>query len=325
MKFPKQCLFLLLLLPFVTGYSQNIVPNPSFEDYSALPDGEGQWDRSDYWTNAGGTGEGSPYATPDYFHMDGSSPVQLPACALAMVNPHTGDAIMGFLGYHTPFGEPTDIREYLMVEFTTPMIIDSTYKLSFWITNGESGVGHFLKCDGIALNLSTEPLDQTGPSFIDRTPQVEIEGQFFTNEWEEITFYYLADSAYTHLTIGNFYSDDEIETSVAVEGPLPFSGAYYFVDDFSVELSDLDVSGIPEESKFDFMLYPNPSNDITNILLNNSSKQALFTLSSINGKILKSGKFVESIQLSLADFSPGIYLIDVEIGDIIIQKKLIKQ
>ncbi|MCH2216179.1 MAG: hypothetical protein MK086_13505 [Flavobacteriales bacterium] len=167
-------------------------------------------------------------------HVEGGFPAQFTNTLPAFVNSHTGDAIMSFLGYHDPAVGATDIREYLSVEFSEPMNVGTEFEISFWIANGESSIGHFYQCDGIGVVLSGQALQQEGTSYIDREPQVEIEVEFFSNEWAQQTFTYEADSAYTHLTIGNFHSDEETSVSIALDGPLPFAGAYYFIDDVSV-------------------------------------------------------------------------------------------
>jgi hypothetical protein len=310
MKFTFFLTFSTTLILSTSIHAQNLVPNPGFEDYSALPDLWGQWDRCDNWTNAGGD-PATYYADPDYFHSDGSGAVQLPNPSPATVEAHTGDAIMGFLGYHNPEG--ANIREYLMVELDSAMNIGEYYTVSFWITNGFSSIGHYLKCDGIGINLSTEPLNQVGESYIDRTPQLEIEGELFTTEWQEVNFTFLADSNYTHLTIGNFYADEETSVSVAIEGPLPFAGAYYFVDDFTVEITDEPNMGLSTKNpNLEFKVYPNPTNDYIQIELNSEqTKLGTYAIYGIDGQIQLSGNLSQSTRIDLTKLKAGTYLLDV--------------
>lgn len=323
----KSNLLLILFALTHSIYGQELVPNGGFEDYSDLPDNSGQWNRCSFWTNAGGIAIDGFYGDADYFHMDGGGSVQLPGTVLANVSAHSGDAIMGFLGYQAPYMATTDIREYLMVELNESLTIGNSYNISFWITNGSSGLGHIYKCDGIGINFSTSPLNQAGASYIDRAPQLEIEGELFTNEWQEITFDFIADSAYTYLTIGNFYSDTETNISVAVEGPLPFQGAYYFVDDFSLEvngLNEISENTITDNSLF--TLYPNPSIDVVSVKLNSIiESQVEYTLLSIDGKVIQSGAFSNETTLNLESISSGVYLIVIKQDQIYYQQKLIKR
>lgn len=69
--------FLLINLKFLTA--QNIIPNFSFENYSALPDDYGQWYKCNDWDNVNGFGAFLwPYASPDYLHTSGGVGVDLP-------------------------------------------------------------------------------------------------------------------------------------------------------------------------------------------------------------------------------------------------------
>ncbi|MFT5819801.1 MAG: hypothetical protein ACI8ZM_001026 [Crocinitomix sp.] len=324
MKFPICTIIsLMTLVPTVT-YAQNMVPNPSFEDYSELPDIWGQWDRCDLWSNAGGD-PATYYGDPDYFHTAGSGSVQLPNTAPATVEAHTGEAIMGFLGYHNPDG--ANIREYIMVELDGPMNIGQHYAVSFWITNGFSSIGHYLKCDGIGINFSTTPLNQDGESYIDRTPQLEIEGELFVTEWQEINFTFIADSSYTHLTIGNFYSDAETNTSLAIEGPLPFAGAYYFVDDFNVEKTeDSNIGLLENKAEPTFLVFPNPTNDFVQIELKSAPiESATYILYGIDGQVLETGTLEKSTQIDFSQLATGTYLIDIVVNGEHTKQQIIKE
>ena len=79
------------------GYAQNLVSNYSFETNSGCPTGPCEWQRPTGWNNVNMlTGCGS-YGTPDYFHTCGAGFSHLPYNGYITVNPHTGNAVMGFL------------------------------------------------------------------------------------------------------------------------------------------------------------------------------------------------------------------------------------
>ena len=320
----KELLSIAFALSIIPSFGQNIVPNPGFEEYSEIPDDQSQWERCVDWNNAGGTPVGGFYGNPDYFHVDGSDPVKLPDTPLASLDPHSGDAIMGFLGYHDPYGG-SEIREYLMVELTDTMSIGTTYEISFWITNGFEGHGHRFKCDGIGINLSTSPLDQEGSAPILDTPELEIEGELFSTVWEKKTFIFTADEEYTYLTIGNFYSDEETNYSIAVEGPLPFAGAYYFIDDFSVEATELNI-GIKDPNFPDlFSISPNPVNGQINVSFNSTvTNDAYYTIYATTGQQVQTGTLQLNSTLLVDDLESGIYIIDMVVNDMHSQQKFVK-
>ena len=220
--------FLLINLKFLTA--QNIIPNFSFENYSALPDDYGQWYKCNDWDNVNGFGAFLwPYASPDYLHTSGGVGVDLPVSTFGTLSPHDGNAIMGLITYY-----PTtaDYREYLSVPFTEPMIIGNSYNISFWISNGESGWYCNGGCDRVGIKFSTGELTQVDHEPIGGTPHFEIPGIFWTDEWQQISFTFVADAAYDRLTLGNFYSD--ALTAFNDFAPSGTNGAYYFIDEMVV-------------------------------------------------------------------------------------------
>lgn len=210
--------------------SQNIVPNYSFEDYSSLPNEYGDWWKCDQWDNVNGfVGFLWPYASPDYLHTSGTGGVDLPISTFGTLDPHEGEAIMGFIAFYEY--EP-DYREYLSAVFTTPMVPGTTYTVSFWISNGETGWYVNGGCENVAIQFSEGPLLQIDHEPIGGTPQVEIPGIFWTDVWELITFTYTADAPYDKLTIGNFNND--ASTAYSAFAPYGEPGAYYFIDEITV-------------------------------------------------------------------------------------------
>jgi gliding motility-associated-like protein len=211
--------------------AQNLIPNPGFEDYSALPTSISQWNYCNLWNNCS-----SAIASPDYFHYDGSLGGDLPETPLALVEAHNGDGIMGFAATGVRY---TDFREYISVKLDAPLVIGAKYNLSFWFTNGEinefSNAG--LGASGFGAYFSElDPL-QIANQPIMVEPQVKMNTMLYNREWVQISFNFFADCAAEHITIGVFGDDDD-KNIVAVEGQNPVI-AYYFMDDFElVEIID---------------------------------------------------------------------------------------
>lgn len=197
--------------------AQNMVFNGDFEQYSSLPDSLSQWRKCVGWTNAGGA------ATTDYYHTMGKGEAKLPESHLAKVSPYSHNAIMGFYTW-TKYG---DYREYLQTKLNTPLRIGKKYRLTFWLTNGNSNWSNAYSSNHIAACLSTKPLVQSGITYMNVKPQLEIQGQVWDTVWTQVTLEFLADSAYQYLTIGNFYNDS-LTTGVLHRDRNV--GAYYFID-----------------------------------------------------------------------------------------------
>lgn len=225
--YKKIILYLSFSLLFIVGKAQNLVPNYSFESYSLLPNSSGQWFICNNWSSLTGVRIADwPYATPDYLHTQGLGEVKLPNCVFATVHPHTGDAIMGFIAVYP--AEP-NFREYMSVRLLSPLIRGEYYTLSFWITNGESNFYNGGSSNRIGIRLTTAELHQNTHEPLIHTPQLEINESVWDTAWKLYTFKFTADSAYTHIALGNFY-DDASTTYTQMERSV-FNGAYYFIDD----------------------------------------------------------------------------------------------
>jgi gliding motility-associated-like protein len=246
MKVFCQILFFLSISPII--FAQNIVPNGDFEIYTSLPNNTAQFYKCVGWGNAN-----SPSTTPDYYHTSGLFGSHLPNSAWTNISPHSGNAIMGFLTYSTT-STSSNFREYITVQLSTPMIIGHTYSVSFHLSNGTplaSSNGFYssgFSSNRVGLGFSTSALNQNlnAPLGGIGMPQIEIPGQVWSTTWQSFTYTYLADQTYTHLTIGNFYTD--ANTTVVYQAPYTGSiSSYYFIDQLAIiDLNpNIDIIGSP--------------------------------------------------------------------------------
>ncbi|MBK9449334.1 MAG: hypothetical protein IPN95_07945 [Bacteroidetes bacterium] len=215
------------------GYSQNLVSNYSFETNSGCPAGPCEWQRPTGWNNVNMlTGCGS-FGTPDYYHTCGAGFSHLPYNGYLTVNPHTGNAVMGFLTWSGALSP--NFRELVSTQLTAPMVIGQNYSVSFWICNGFTpyyggGSNH------IGLDFSTTALTQGGglSNVVSLVPEYEIPGVFFSHDWVNYTFNITATAAWRYITFGNFYND-AATTATLFYAPAPFFRCYYFIDDVVVQ------------------------------------------------------------------------------------------
>ena len=229
-------------------FAQNIVPNGDFENYTILPSGSGQWGYCVGWGNSSGSG------SPDYFHLLGSFSAALPNNIFASVMPFSGQAIMGFAAMSTP---GTNYREYPSIQLSSAMEIGSTYSVSFNVTNGEANHNFGYSCNRLGIRFSEGSLTQLNGSPIGGVPQLELSGQIWSTTWQTVNFNFIADSAYTHLTIGNFYNDISTSHMSQVQAETS-EGVYYFIDDVSVERNP--IANIDNHADEVFLtVYPNPT------------------------------------------------------------------
>ncbi len=212
--------------------AQELIYNGDLEIHTQLPNGIAQWNYCSGWTNSG-----SPTASPDYLHLQGSGSVQLPNSVFANIMPYSGSAILGFAAIHN---STIDFREYLSTQLVAPMQAGQSYTVSFFISNGSSGQYCTGAVDHIGVTMSVGPLVQTLDLPLGGTPHYEIPGTVWHLNWQQYSFTLVADQPYTHFTIGNFFSD--ASTNVTSMGASN-NCAYYMVDSISIQPSNSYVTG----------------------------------------------------------------------------------
>ncbi len=220
--------FLFLLLLPATAFSQLV--NPGFEESTAFPTAPGMWHLLPGWNNAL-----SGLATPDFFHLDGTLGGDLPETPLALVNPPEGRGIAGLAVIkRNGAGQPLS-REYLVQSFSAPLVVGQSYSFSFMMTNGNRLMTSLsgLAVNGVGVALSENQPAQFGSGALDLVPVFQFPYARYEEEWEQVTFSFVADAPYRFMTLGVFLPDEDIEAEIqAGENP---SLAYYFFDAFSLE------------------------------------------------------------------------------------------
>ena len=207
-------------------HSQNLVPNPSFEDYTDCPYSENQVHFAEPWTNPGGS-------TPDFFHVCsndfGSTIVGVPQNWQGYQEPRTGKGYMGIVCYDPDY----EGKEYIHVELNSILEEDQLYLVKFYAVLSK-GSGNAI--NSLGLYFSDEQISSFDISFPNLTPQI-VSDLFITDKemWVEVLGCYKANGTEKFITIGNFRSNADTElysTSDAQSGSLKHS--YYYIDDVSV-------------------------------------------------------------------------------------------
>jgi len=209
-----------------SAQAQNLVPNPSFELYTACPIGPVGIDlfRAASWTLPTG-------GSSDYYHSCATpaSGVSTPTNDFGSQTPRTGAAYAGFiLRPSTP-----NYREYIEAPLTAPLVAGMAYQVSFYVSLSD---GSRWAIDRLGAYLSVGSVGPVNlPLPLPFVPQiVNPTSNYITNKtgWTLISGTYLALGGEDHLVIGNF-ADDSSTTPVTGLGGF-YNGSYYYVDDVSV-------------------------------------------------------------------------------------------
>lgn len=142
----------LIMGVFLSSYSkaQNLVPNPSFEEYYSVPSDGNNINECKYWYTPRGL-------SPDYFHKQAktpkfnySSPIQsIPKNSIGWQNAKTGNAYVGII--LSDFEDKFTYREMIAVKLKKKLANDTIYRISFYTSLADSSM-YYHNIFGITLS-----------------------------------------------------------------------------------------------------------------------------------------------------------------------------
>ena len=354
----KRGLFISILLFTALGsFSQNLVPNYSFESIIQCPQNCNQFINyvSD-WTGQG-VGEGLCYFTAQCpgdtgsgsgsTSFSGSVPYNY---AYGFQYAHTGVSyaeIVTFVSGSTadttyPYGKTTfaNVRSYLEAELLDSLKSGTTYYVIFFVNLQNSSdfacndIGAFFSPSYIVPNNTTFPSGPVWPY----SPQVynNPKKQKLTDtlNWMKISGSFVAKGGEKYIAIGNFKNDSL--SSIRFIGQVTTDGteAWYYVDDVIISPdsnyadSIMSVSELKVESE-KLKVWPNPSSSGKfTFQFSGISHPSLVEVYNVFGEKVYSIKFFNSqFSINLSNEPQGIYLYRVtsDIGECIGTGKLIIQ
>jgi gliding motility-associated-like protein len=238
--------------------AQNLVPNPSFEQYNNCPSTLVSMPYSgnysffptiQHWTTP------VRYTTPDFLHdcAQASSGLKVPNTTFGYQLAKSGAAyggIIAFQGQYTGGTLTSDYREYLQTQLLQPMVAGRQYCVSFFVspTISANFNYNYVAVDEIGINFSVNrPVDTINrtlslPYHIKNTP-----GNFLTDtsKWYKIHGTYTATGGEQWLTLGTFFNGAApvfVPVHPGNPNPAIMYWNYFFVDDVSVtELTSADT------------------------------------------------------------------------------------
>jgi len=202
--------------------AQNLVPNPSFEDYTSCPTSVAQITLATPWVTP-------TTGSPDYFNACAtSSYCSVPTNFFGNQIPRTGDAYAQAVFYPS-FG--ADFREYSQVKLISPLIAGQTYDVSFYTSLQDKAAR---ASNNIGIYISTVAPTSGGSINLPVTPQIN-ETSIITDytNWTLISGTYTAVGGEEYITIGNFYNDASTNTSINPVGNSMYA-TFYLIEDVCV-------------------------------------------------------------------------------------------
>lgn len=310
--------FLSLSASFLFSSAQNLVPNPSFEQYDTCPNFYGQLNRAIPWFNP-------TTASPDYFNT--CTPM-VPATGLGIQNPVSGNAYAGFFAY---YDFPSDYREYLEIQLQNSLLPSIKYYITFYVSLADSVV---YGTDAIQAFFSPSSITSGNPYNILAAYQfANTAGNYITdkNNWIQIKGSFIASGGEIFLVIGNFKNNVNTNKVYVGGGSANLAqdsaGAYYYIDDVCVSEDSLTcgITGINEQKEMrSINIFPNPSDRYIEISSENDFIESVEVINTF-GKLLFEEKNIRtnSLKLNIEEIQNGVYFIKIYTATSCIVKKII--
>lgn len=232
--------YLILLLLPLPAWSQNIVPNGSFEcgeDFcNAFQTPQlDEFSRFACFWSVPTTGTTDIFSTliPVY-ECYGHMPYYGEFFHQGTQWPRTGNRFAGIYTYSQGrSSDTTSYREYLQIKLNNPLKQGETYCAEMYVSHSEAGRW---AANNLGMRFNMEPIRTFDFKTLPLEPQI-IEHQIIkdTSNWVRIGNFFIPDQNYPYLLIGNFFYDGSTAGELQVRPQQIYNYAYYFIDDVTVE------------------------------------------------------------------------------------------
>jgi len=225
----KKLLLIVFLFVGFNSYSQNLVPNASFENYNHCPNGMTQIQSAIPWFQPI---QDPPNGSSDYFNLCDSTLGGVWYFYQTQM-PRSGNGMAGIMFYTSPSAS-AEIREYIEIKLDKSLTKDRKYCISYYV----SLIGYSAwAIDALCSCLTVDSLMcQQSNVYLLPCPNMACNtvGNIIkdTSNWIKVTMNYTALGNEQYVTIGNFKTTPQTNYE---ETHSPYGQvAYYFIDDVAV-------------------------------------------------------------------------------------------
>lgn len=291
----KQTLIFALNLICFAAFGQNLVPNPSFEQFTSCP--------NNYNLNNCVDWESVSHS-PDYFSICAQS---VPNNFVGSQWPFYGDSYVGLYTYY--WAEL--YREIIGIPLVENMVENRTYYVSMRVSRCHHPDNGFVAAsNNLGIRLTTETTLQT-PA-INNYAQLNVDTMITdTVNWVLLRWTFVADSTYSHLYIGNFHTDEMTELQFINSTSGQYGNAYYYIDDVCVSTDSLTcetIAGVNENlGVSDLLVYPNPAS--STLTIQGSKPMNGISVYDIFGRLViqTDARKLNQIDISIDGLTTGVY------------------
>ncbi len=325
----KNCivLFLLFLSPLlwrgVGGevFSQNLVPNSSFENITNCPYFNQIYYAPPWFQPCIHNGNIINSSSSDLFDTcSDNSNFGIPTNLIGFQNAR--NAGHGYAGIYF-YVDTANYREYLEVELDSILKPNIKYDVQFYVSlsfplSAVSNCGAYFSVDSLLDTTNLKALNYL-------TPQIQNPLNHMLNDtanWMLISGSFIASGGERFMTIGNFELPSN--TNVQYLGGGTFS--YYYIDDVSVVYSpDNGVDDINNDENI--LIIPNPASDnLTVQLKTGPTTKTTLTINNILGEqVYTSPITTTSTEIDISSFAKGLYFVTMQTEKVIVRRKFVKE
>lgn len=226
----------ILVFCFLSTFSfgQNLIDNPSFETSNIIPCGFSSTyldfnNQMDNWymiTKGKSTIYSTSVSVNCVNHPQSNNPTNIGEQA-----PHSGDAYISLQTYGNNISFGNNYREYAQIELNNNLLINHKYYFEYYISLADNSK---YASNGLSLHLSNNSFTNYNySSALNIVPTTTYPGIITEkNQWKKISGFFVADSSYQYLTIGNF--NNATNTAISINNnnsTIGLNEAIYFIDD----------------------------------------------------------------------------------------------
>lgn len=303
----------MVFLALTSEGQVNLVQNPSFEDTVYCPGNVGQIAASPPWASIAGSS--------DYYHTCGYNGFGVPGNSRGYQLAFTGG---GYAGISLWALHLSNGREFLGVPLTSELDSGYRYIVKCNVSLADSfqyAVSNF----GFYFSEGVPPDDDQ--FLLQLQPQVELDtGEYMDDKvgWMEVGGMFIAEGNEEFLTIGNFDSDNEIDT-LYVGDANDFSVAHYYVDSVSVLLDTTYHVGVEDPASSGLSLWPNPAGEwlVVNVSSHQQGEMVMFDAS--GRPVLSQQITSDRLYLEVSILDSGIYTVSLHSDEGVLRKKALIQ
>ena len=214
-------------------HGQNLVPNPSFEEYVNCPNEYGESDELTNWFTA--------IVNPDYFNVcDGPNDTcGVPSNFSGFQYPATGNGYIGMITYSND--PPYGFRELIGVRLTTPTVAGTNYYVSFKVscTNGFPDLNNWTRYAANKLGIRIRQDSIVGAGWFPPDNVAQFASDSIVTDsagWTLLSGSFVAQENAEWFYMGNFFDNASVST-IVVDPLCPDEYSYYFFDDVCLSMN----------------------------------------------------------------------------------------